>query len=46
VLFQLPAFVANIAGASTGVVSEKTGTVTIPASAGMVTVRMKHSLTG
>jgi hypothetical protein len=43
VLFQLPAFVANIASASTGVVNEKTGTVTIPASATSVTVQLKHA---
>ena len=32
VLFQLPAFVNNIASASAGTVNEKTGTVTLPAT--------------
>jgi hypothetical protein len=43
VLFQLPAFVGNIAGASTGVISEKTGTVTIPSTTSSVTVQLKHT---
>jgi hypothetical protein len=43
VLFQLPAFVGNIAKASTGKIDEKTGTVTLPASAHGVTVWLKHS---
>ncbi len=42
VLFQLPAFVGNIASASAGVVNEATGTVTLPATARTVTVRLKH----
>jgi len=43
VLFQLPAFVGNIAGASTGTVSERTGTVTLPPGTHAVTVRLKHA---
>jgi hypothetical protein len=42
VLFQLPAFVGNIAHASAGVVSNKTGTVTLKPSARSVTVRLRH----
>ena len=42
VLFQLPAFVGNIASASTGTVNEKTGTVTLPPSVRHVTVHLKH----
>jgi hypothetical protein len=41
VLFQLPAFVNNIAHASTGTVDEATGTVTIPATTHTVTVTLK-----
>jgi hypothetical protein len=43
VLFQLPAFTANIARASAGTVNEKTGTVTITAATRSVTVTMKHA---
>ena len=43
VLFQLPAFVGNIAHASAGTVSESTGTVTIGASTRSVTVTLKHA---
>jgi hypothetical protein len=43
VLFQLPAFVDNIAKASTGVVNERTGTVTLTAGVHMVTVRLKKT---
>ena len=43
VLFQLPAFVGNIAHASAGVVSGKTGTVTISPSTPTVTVTLAHS---
>jgi hypothetical protein len=43
VLFQLPAFVGNIAKASAGVINEKTGTVTLPATARGVTVWLKHT---
>jgi hypothetical protein len=42
VLFQLPAFVANIAHASAGTVSEQSGTVTLAPSARSVTVELKH----
>jgi hypothetical protein len=42
VLFELPAFVGNIARASAGVVSEKTGTVTIGSGTAAVTVELKH----
>ena len=40
VLFQLPAFVHNIAHASAGTVNEHTGTVTLPPSARSVTVQL------
>ncbi|MDQ2810943.1 MAG: hypothetical protein M3Z75_03435 [Actinomycetota bacterium] len=40
VLFQLPAFVNNIAHASAGTVNEKTGTVTLGASVRAVTVQL------
>jgi hypothetical protein len=43
VLFQLPAFVNNIAHASTGTVDQKTGTVTLGASARSVTVQLKRA---
>jgi hypothetical protein len=43
VLFQPPAFVGNIASASTGVVSESTGTVTVPPTVHTVTVQLKHA---
>ncbi len=42
VLFQLPAFVRNVARASVGVVSERTGTVTLPPATRTVTVRLRH----
>jgi hypothetical protein len=42
VLFQLPAFVGNIASASAGVVSEPTGTVTLAPTVHTVTVHLKH----
>jgi hypothetical protein len=42
VLFQLPAFVGNIAHASAGTVDEKTGTVTLAATVRTVTVRLTH----
>jgi len=42
VLFQLPAFVNNIASSSAGAIDEVTGTVTLPATARTVTVRMTH----
>jgi hypothetical protein len=43
VLFQLPAFVNNIAHASTGTVDQKTGTVTLSASARSVAVQLKQA---
>ncbi|HLH47252.1 MAG TPA: hypothetical protein VKV25_08835 [Acidimicrobiales bacterium] len=43
VLFQLPAFVDNIAAASQGRVDESTGTVTLPPTAGSVTVTLDHA---
>jgi len=42
ILFQLPAFVHNIAGASTGTVSQKTGTVTLAPGVRRVTVHLRH----
>jgi hypothetical protein len=42
ILFQLPAFVNNIASAGAGSVDESSGTVTLPASARTVTVTMDH----
>ncbi len=42
VLFQLPAFVGNIASASAGAVSEATGTVTLGPAVRTVTVTLKH----
>jgi hypothetical protein len=42
VLFQLPAFVGNIAHASAGTVDEKTGTVTLASSVHSVTVQLKN----
>ena len=39
-LFQLPAFVNNIAHASAGTVDEATGTVTLAATTGSVTVQL------
>lgn len=43
-LFRLPAFVGNIASASTDTVSGTTGTVTVtlPPTTRTVTVRLKH----
>jgi hypothetical protein len=43
VLLQLPAFVANIASASTGSINETSGTVTIPAATRTVTVQLRHA---
>jgi hypothetical protein len=43
VLFQIPAFVGNIASASAGVVSESTGTVTLAPTVHTVTVHLKHA---
>jgi len=43
VLFQLPAFVNNIAHASAGTINEKTGTVTLSATVTSVTVHLTHA---
>lgn len=43
VMFQLPAFVGNIAHASAGVVSEGTGTVTLAPAVRSVTVQLTHA---
>ena len=43
VLFQLPAFVGNIAHASAGTVDEKTGTVTLATAVRTVTVQLTHT---
>jgi hypothetical protein len=43
VLFQLPAFVRNIAAASAGHVDEASGTVTLAPAATTVTVRLRHA---
>ena len=42
VLFQLPAFVGNIAHSSVGTVDEKTGTVTLATTVRTVTVQLTH----
>ena len=42
VLFQLPAFVGNIAQASAGTVDSKTGTVTLAPTVRSVTVQLSH----
>jgi hypothetical protein len=43
VLFQLPAFVGNIAGASAGTVDNATGTVTLAPSVRSVTVQLRRA---
>jgi hypothetical protein len=43
VIFDLPAFVGNIAGASAGTVSNSAGTVTIPAATRTVTVTLDRA---
>ena len=43
VLFQLPAFVGNIAGASAGTIDQKTGTVTLSPTVRTVTVQLAHA---
>jgi hypothetical protein len=43
VIFDLPAFVGNIAATSAGTVSNPAGTVTIPASAHSVTVTLNRA---
>jgi hypothetical protein len=45
VLFQLPAFVGNIASASNGTVDEATGTVTVAATTRTVTVTLRAAVT-
>jgi hypothetical protein len=42
VLFQLPAFVGNIAGSTAGAIDPATGTVTLSASTRAVTVTLRH----
>jgi hypothetical protein len=42
VLFQLPAFVNNIAHATAGTINETTGTVTLPATVRFITVQLTH----
>jgi hypothetical protein len=46
VLFQLPAFVGNIAHASAGVINETTGTVTLGPAVRTVAVQLKHPESG
>jgi hypothetical protein len=46
VLFQLPAFVGNIAHASAGTVDNKTGTVTLAPTVRSVTVQLTHPEAG
>jgi hypothetical protein len=43
VLFQLPAFVGNVARTSAGAVDERTGTVTLPPAVRSVTVQLTHA---
>jgi hypothetical protein len=43
VLFQLPAFVGNIAHASAGTVNDRTGTVSLPAAVRSVTVQLSRA---
>jgi len=43
VLFQLPAFVGNLARSSAGAIDPATGTVTLSASTRHVTVQLRHS---
>jgi hypothetical protein len=45
ILFQLPAFVNNLGGSSSGSIDRATGTVTLPASTRAVTVTMQHAVT-
>jgi hypothetical protein len=46
VLFQLPSFVDNIAGTSTGKIDRPTGTVTLGPGTTSVTVRLKNGVRG
>jgi hypothetical protein len=41
VLFQIPSFVDNIGGTSSGTVDQQTGTVTLAPSARSVTVQLR-----
>lgn len=43
ILFELPAFVANIASTTSGTVDQKTGTVTLVPSVRHVTVTLRHA---
>ena len=43
VLFELPAFVNNIAATSSGSIDQKTGTVQVASGVRRVTVRLRHS---
>ena len=43
VLFQLPAFIDNIASASAGTIDDATGTVAFAGNTGPVTVRLQHN---
>ena len=42
VAFELPAFVDNIAAASSGAIDQAAGSVTVPAGTGSVTVALRH----
>jgi hypothetical protein len=42
VAFELPAFVGNIAAASSGTIDQAAGSVTVPAGTGSVTVALRH----
>jgi hypothetical protein len=44
ILFQLPAFVNNIASSSAGTINRATGTVTLSTSTRTVTVTMRHGV--
>jgi hypothetical protein len=43
VLFELPAFVNNIAATSSGSIDQKTGTVRVASGVRRVTVRLRHT---
>jgi hypothetical protein len=43
VLFQLPAFLDNVASTSAGHIDEQTGTVALPAGVRSVTVQLRHT---
>ncbi len=46
VLFQLPSFVGNIAGTSSGTINRRTGTVTLAPHTSSVTVRLRVAVPG